>query len=400
MLITYTNLLSRREEQNAFCHSYEFVRGQKLGVIRLNPVVADRIAKDGLRETLHPRHLPMLIKPKPWLGPEEGGYLYNKCMPSFSSMKLLLMRPPASVMRFKDSAEQQTYLEHATGLGNVELVYAGLDVLGSTPWKINRDVFDVVLKVWNSGERLCKIPPAVYDKPEPEKPENLDTDVKTRSVYGQRLRSYQQDKASNHSERCNVNYKIEIARAVGRTSVPVACTDSLQFLGDMFYLPHNLDFRGRAYPIPPHLNHIGDDLSRGLLMFAEAKPLGERGLRWLKIHLANLYGFDKGSFDERVGFVMNHLDDIYDSAERPLEVCVIVHRMRARRTHLFHRVAVGGRLPVIHGSVSLIAWNFVPLWNLAIRRNICPPFLYTRTGHAMAYSTILPWEAIAKALRK
>jgi DNA-directed RNA polymerase, mitochondrial len=91
-------------------------------------------------------------------------------------------------------------------------------------------------------------------------------------------------------------------------------------LGDTFYLPHNMDFRGRAYPIPPHLNHISDDLCRGLLLFAEARPLGERGLRWLKIHLANLCGFDKGSFDERVKFVEDHLTDIYDSAERPLEV--------------------------------------------------------------------------------
>jgi len=81
-----------------------------------------------------------------------------------------------------------------------------------------------------------------------------------------------------------------------------------------------MDFRGRAYPIPPHLNHIGDDLSRGLLLFAEAKPLGEHGLRWLKIHLANLCGFDKGRFDERAQFVEDHLTDIYDSAERPLEV--------------------------------------------------------------------------------
>lgn len=81
-----------------------------------------------------------------------------------------------------------------------------------------------------------------------------------------------------------------------------------------------MDFRGRAYPIPPHLNHIGDDLSRGLLLFSEAKPLGQRGLRWLKVHLANLCGFDKGSFDERVQFVEDHMADIYDSAERPLEV--------------------------------------------------------------------------------
>eukprot|EP00961_Rhodomonas_salina_P118328 1592539-Rhodomonas_salina.1 len=32
-----------------------------------------------------------------------------------------------------------------------------------------------------------------------------------------------------------------------------------------FYFAHNLDFRGRAYPIPPHLNHLGSDICRGLL---------------------------------------------------------------------------------------------------------------------------------------
>jgi DNA-directed RNA polymerase len=86
-----------------------------------------------------------------------------------------------------------------------------------------------------------------------------------------------------------------------------------------------LDFRGRAYPIPPHLSHIGDDLSRGLLQFEEAKPLGARGLRWLKIHLANLYGYDKANFDERVHWVEEHLEDIYDSAEKPLEVKFFGH---------------------------------------------------------------------------
>jgi DNA-directed RNA polymerase len=126
-------------------------------------------------------------------------------------------------MRFKDSLEQKSYLRHATEAGNVELVFAGLDVLGSTPWKINRSVFDVILKVWNSGERLCKLPPALYDQPEPERPPNIDTDIKVKSVYGQRLKSFAQAKANNHSDRCSVNYKIEIARAVSITLIS-CCT--------------------------------------------------------------------------------------------------------------------------------------------------------------------------------
>ena len=55
---------------------------------------------------------------------------------------------------------------------------------------------------------------------------------------------------------------------------------------EAFYYPHNLDFRGRAYPMHPSLNHLGADLSRGLLQFADAKPLGPRGLRWLEISVS------------------------------------------------------------------------------------------------------------------
>jgi len=114
-------------------------------------------------------------------------------------------------MRFKDSIEQLSYLKHASTLGNIELIYAGLDVLGSTPWKVNRKVFDVVLQVWNSGERMGKLPPAIYDRPEPEAPENYETDLKARSIYLARPKAHNQEKAHNPSDRCSVNYRLELA---------------------------------------------------------------------------------------------------------------------------------------------------------------------------------------------
>lgn len=117
-------------------------------------------------------------------------------------------------MRFKDSSEQELYLKEATNAGTVELVYAGLDVLGSTPWKINKAIFDVVVTVWNSGERMGKMPPAVYEQPEPAAPENIDHDLEARSHHLIRHRAWAQAKANTHSERCSVNYKVEIARAV------------------------------------------------------------------------------------------------------------------------------------------------------------------------------------------
>lgn len=83
------------------------------------------------------------------------------------------------------------------------------------------------------------------------------------------------------------------------------------------FFPYNMDFRGRAYPIPPHLSNVGSDLCRGMLMFAHSKQLGPRGLYWLKVHLANFAGKDKMSFDQRVAFVDDHIDVVRESARDP-----------------------------------------------------------------------------------
>ena len=275
------------EEQPAFSQSYQFVRGRKLGVLKVNPAVADRLDKDPLGATIHPRHLPMLVKPRPWLRYDSGGYLFHKNL----------------AMRFKDSNEQQSYVRKASDEGTMEPVLAGLDVLGSTPWKINKKVFNLVREVWNSGDSVGKIPPAQTKTPDPIKPSNYNDDPKARSDYLNKLKLVINERRNNHSIRCDINYKLEIARA---------------FVNETFYFPHTLDFRGRAYPIPPHLNHIGDDLSRGLLLFAEKRPLGEKGMRWLKIHLANVFGYDKASFAEREKFSDDHINDIFDSADNPL----------------------------------------------------------------------------------
>lgn len=276
------------EDQPAFYSAYQYVGGKKLGVIKLNEEVARRLDKDSIQETLHPRFLPMVVPPKPWTTHDAGGY--------YSARQ--------SAMRFKDSAEQGSYLRAASDNGDLDTVLAGLDVLGSTSWKINRPIFNVMTEVWNSGEDLADMPPLEVMQPEPQKPDNYDHDLRARSVYLQRIKQWNQQRAANHSQRCDVNYKLEIARA---------------FLGERFYFPHNMDFRGRAYPMPPHLNHIGNDLCRGLLTFADTKPLGAVGLRWLRIHVSNVFGYDKASFAEREQHAIDVEAEIRDSAERPLD---------------------------------------------------------------------------------
>jgi DNA-directed RNA polymerase len=55
-----------------------------------------------------------------------------------------------------------------------------------------------------------------------------------------------------------------------------------------------------------------------MLKFAEAKPLGKRGLYWLKVHLANFAGKDKMSFDDRAQYVNDNMENVRKSVSDPL----------------------------------------------------------------------------------
>src|SRR5262249_22344654 len=54
---------------------------------------------------------------------------------------------------------------------------------------------------------------------------------------------------------------------------------------DRFWVPLNIDFRGRVYGIP-HFNFAREDHVRGLFLFADGEEIGADGLPWLKAHVA------------------------------------------------------------------------------------------------------------------
>ncbi|XP_022999624.1 DNA-directed RNA polymerase 3, chloroplastic-like [Cucurbita maxima] len=271
----------------AFWHSFKPVAktpGQKLvkkyGVIECDPIVLaglDRTAK----QMLIP-YIPMLVPPKKWKGYDKGGHLF---LPSY-------------VMRTHGSIRQQDAMKNISGK-QMQKVFEALDMLGSTKWRVNRRVLSVVESIWSQGGNAAGLVDR-KDVPIPEKPLGDLTKWK-RSMW--KAKKINQEL---HSQRCDVELKLSVARKMKDE--------------EGFYYPHNLDFRGRAYPMHPHLNHLSSDLCRGVLEFAEGRPLGKSGLHWLKIHLANLYagGVEKLSYDRRLAFVDDHLGSIFDSASNPV----------------------------------------------------------------------------------
>ncbi|KAI9848046.1 MAG: DNA-directed RNA polymerase [Sclerophora amabilis] len=273
--------------QPAFYHTYRHLQGKRIGFVGAHAQLTHQLMKEPVHYGLA-KNLPMIVEPRKWTSVNSGGYLST----------------PVKVMRIKgDDMYQNQYIKAAAQKGDLEQVFGGLDVLAKTAWKINSAILEVMLRVWNTGEELANIPPEDPQLSYPVEPDP-SADPVERIRWIKAVKEVENTRSGYHSQRCFQNFQLEIARA---------------FRNEKLYFPHSLDFRGRAYPVPPHLNHMGADNCRGLLMFAESRELGANGLNWLKVHLANLYGYDKASFHERARFTMDHLNDIYDSANKPLE---------------------------------------------------------------------------------
>ncbi|KAF4470126.1 DNA-directed RNA polymerase mitochondrial [Fusarium albosuccineum] len=272
--------------QPAFSHMQAPRKGKKVGILTMNADLVERMKREPAGDFLA-KHLPMIAEPQPWRRLNEGGFLQSK----------------SSLVRVKPGdVEQRLYTKAAIKRGDMELVFKGLDVLGKTPWKINGELLDVMVEAWNSGLEIANMPPLEPKLETP--PEPTTSDPFEKRTWVRAVKAVENERSALHSQRCYMNLQLEIARA---------------FRKQVIYFPHNVDYRGRAYPIPTYLNHMGADHTRSILKFAKGKELGAAGLRWLKIHMANVYGFDKASFDEREAFSTNNLANIVESATNPLK---------------------------------------------------------------------------------
>ncbi|RNF07576.1 putative mitochondrial DNA-directed RNA polymerase [Trypanosoma rangeli] len=194
-----------------------------------------------------------------------------------------------------------------------------LDAISRVPWRISKYMLHVQEAIVREGYGFGKIRPAFYPLHYCAKSrgdisydttENVDGSADCEVYNLQQRREYEtqqdEDWKSLSEQRSNRIHYLQALRQA---------RSLVQF--SHIYFPNSMDFRGRMYPLPGRLNHTGSDPFRALLEYAEPKPLGETGLYWLKVHLANKMGMSKLSFDERVHYVNEHIEDVVRSAESP-----------------------------------------------------------------------------------
>ena len=238
------------------------------------------------------KHLPTIIPPRHWSSPYDGGYYGASCL------QTQLIR--LNVLGGTEAVKTYTSKLAMVDLGNI---YAALNAMQDTPFKINKDILHTLKEIYASGGVLGGVPRTEPFEKLPRLPEGAT-----------------KEQIKEHKKKAVGTYKQEEARKSKALRCLVAIKTAERFAEyDSIYFPWNVDYRGRCYPIPTALSPQGDDIQKSLLVFAKGTPLASNeDLKWLKIHGANLSGNDKISFNERIAWVEAHETDIVNSAKDPL----------------------------------------------------------------------------------
>jgi DNA-directed RNA polymerase len=239
--------------------------------------------KNDVTQFLRPVYEPMVVQPRDWEDPFTGGYISSNIKP----LKLV-------------KTKNRAYLDE---LKNVEMpiVYEAVNALQRTPWQINSQILEVMTSLWETGSEMGGLPPR-EGLPMPQVPQDIETNELAKKEF--RIAS-----AKIHMQNLSIlgqRIGFSIALGIAKRFEPFR----------KIYFPYQLDFRGRIYAVP-HLNPQGSDYQKALLRFANGKPLGEEGWKWLAIHGANVAGFDKASLEDRVNWVQDNEEEIVRIAMDP-----------------------------------------------------------------------------------
>lgn len=246
-------------------------------------------------ELMQPLFLPMVCQPKEWTSILEGGYI----SPYLKKNKLIK----------NNNKDYLKKLETA----KMPIVYEAINHLQNTQWQVNKRVLDVVKALWEEGRAVAELPDRedelLIPYPYPDRAKASEENWSEEEI--EIIKKWKRDTYEIHKRNVQKRSVRLLVSQIIRIADQFAAYDTIWF-------PHQMDFRGRLYPIPVLLQPQGTDLSKGLLHFARGKPVDNESIKWLQIHGANVYGYDKESYEKRIDWTKSRSSEILSYAENPL----------------------------------------------------------------------------------
>ena len=244
----------------------------------------------------------MMCPPDEWTNLQDGGYLSLRRKQQFPLMQLYRIR----------KSERQRIRETFTA-EKMPLVFQCANYMQSQAFEMHLPTFRAVERVWATGGRVMGLP----SKEKPAKPEFPFPDTWVREDATEAEMA-----GFTAWKRAATAYYTNMKEWRGHVQEFGGFIKLAKRAGQPLWFPMMMDTRGRWY-YSGTPNPQGSDMAKATLHFAEKKPLGKRGLFWLKVHIANSLGFDKARFEERAAYtdsVWKRLEAALDSPEEDFDV--------------------------------------------------------------------------------
>lgn len=269
MMRTATGLIEIETVTNIFSRSVTLVRATESLLHWLKQAHA-------FHEILTPVYMPMVVDPLDWKNMWQGGYLSDE-----------VRRRP--LIKTYD----KSYLEELDNTSMPEF-YSAINSLQRTKWEINDDVLQCMLYCYENNSGVGNLP-ANCDRDIPERPSDKDwLDETIQRQWRRAAKETHQLNQQDRSKRLHLTKVLYLAQ---------------KFNGRTITFPVQGDFRSRIYPIPSYLNPQGPDWARSVLRFSKGDPIeNQNDANYLGVHLANCWGLDKKTIEERLDWVWSNED--------------------------------------------------------------------------------------------
>lgn len=220
----------------------------------------------------------MVCPPDPWTNLSDGGYL---------SIRRKAAAPLLNVRKLRKSARQPAADEFTAE--KMPQVFSAGNFMQSIPFSMHGATRDAIVRVWQSGGGTMGVPEVAG----PRKPDFPFSDDWTKEGAPEH-----ELEVFKRWKRMTAAYYTELREWRGRVREVGAFMKATREADGPYWFPVYFDSRGRWYyrGLP---NPQGSDLAKAVLHLHRRKPLGQRGLFWLKVHIANSYGFDKERMQDR-----------------------------------------------------------------------------------------------------
>lgn len=238
----------------------------------------------------------MICPPDPWTNLNDGGYL---------SIRRKSAAPLMNIRKIRKG--ERAAVAAAFTAENMPQVFSAGNYMQSIPFDMHPATRDAIVRVWKTGGGILGVP----DVQGPQKPAFPFGETWTKEGAPEaELEVFKRWK------RQTAAYYTDLREWRGRIREVGAFLKATREAIGPYWFPMYFDSRGRWYyrGLP---NPQGSDLAKAVLHLHRKKKLGARGVFWLKVHIANSYGFDKERMQDRARWTEQNWDRIQAALDAP-----------------------------------------------------------------------------------